>query len=41
MSVNVEHQPVAIVERKEKAQIELHEAEPALSSAKSSMRSEI
>ena len=38
MSVDVDHQQVAITELKEKAQSELDEAEPALNSAKSSVK---
>ena len=38
MSVNVERQQVTIAERKEKAQSELGEAEPALNSAKNSVK---
>ena len=38
MSVDVDRQQVAIAERKEKAQSELDEAEPALNSAKSSVK---
>jgi dynein heavy chain 1, cytosolic len=38
MSVDVDRQRVAIAERKEKAQSELDEAEPALNSAKSSVK---
>ena len=38
MSVDVERQQVAIAERKQKAQVELDEAEPALISAKDSVK---
>ena len=38
MSLDVDRQQVAIAERKEKAQSELDEAEPALNSAKSSVK---
>ena len=38
MSVNVEQQQVTIIEQKEKAQSKLDKAEPALNSAKSSVK---
>lgn len=38
MSINVERQQIAIAERKHKAQSELDEAEPALNSAKNSVK---